>query len=229
MTEHDKAMTKGEREDLQRLIRQREKVLISAAKQRGAELLADFENALAARFSFDDDAVWAEAVKRAKAELTKADKRIKARCAELGIPADFAPQLQYHWLSRGQNALKERREELRTAAKAEIAALEQRANADSADCDTLFCRLLNGKRTVTYEDMGDFAQLMDVVPDRHLMVQFWMKIFHPHRNDPALAKLLNEGVSCLAISKPMAEIIASAFRVDLDPESTPGDASEWAF
>jgi len=38
------AMTRGEREDLQRLIRQREKVLKSAAQQRSAELLADFEN-----------------------------------------------------------------------------------------------------------------------------------------------------------------------------------------
>jgi hypothetical protein len=33
-------MTKAEREDLQRLIRQREKVLKSAAKQRSSELLA---------------------------------------------------------------------------------------------------------------------------------------------------------------------------------------------
>ena len=42
-------MSKGEREDLQRLIRQREKVLTSAAKQRSAELLADFENQMGAR------------------------------------------------------------------------------------------------------------------------------------------------------------------------------------
>ena len=37
-------MNKSEREDLLRLIRQREKVLKSAARQRSAELLADFEN-----------------------------------------------------------------------------------------------------------------------------------------------------------------------------------------
>jgi hypothetical protein len=37
-------MTRHERDDLQRLVRQREKVLKSAAKQRSAELLADFEN-----------------------------------------------------------------------------------------------------------------------------------------------------------------------------------------
>ena len=37
-------MPKGEREDLQRLVRQREKVLKSAAEQRSSELIADFEN-----------------------------------------------------------------------------------------------------------------------------------------------------------------------------------------
>ena len=36
-------LTKAETENLQRLVRQREKVLKSAAKQRSAELLADFE------------------------------------------------------------------------------------------------------------------------------------------------------------------------------------------
>jgi hypothetical protein len=51
-------MTKGEREDLQRLVRQREKVLKSAAKQRSADLLADFENQMGQEYSFDQDEVW---------------------------------------------------------------------------------------------------------------------------------------------------------------------------
>jgi hypothetical protein len=45
------AMTKGEREDLQRLVRQREKVQKSAAKQRSKELIADFENTMASEFN----------------------------------------------------------------------------------------------------------------------------------------------------------------------------------
>ena len=44
-------MTRAEREDLQRLVRQREKVLRSAAKQRSAELLADFENQMGSEYS----------------------------------------------------------------------------------------------------------------------------------------------------------------------------------
>ena len=59
-------ISKSEREDLQRLIRQREKVLKSAAKARSAELLADFENQITAEHAFDDDAVWATATKAAE-------------------------------------------------------------------------------------------------------------------------------------------------------------------
>jgi hypothetical protein len=88
-------MTKGEREDLQRLIRQREKALKSAAKQRSTELLAEFENQLAARCRFDQDETWAEAVRIAEGEVVKANDRIAARCAELGIPKDFAPSLNF--------------------------------------------------------------------------------------------------------------------------------------
>jgi hypothetical protein len=53
------AMTRDERENLQRLVRQREKVLKSAAKQRSAELIADFENQMGstARFGFTSNFV----------------------------------------------------------------------------------------------------------------------------------------------------------------------------
>jgi hypothetical protein len=120
-------MTKGERDDLQRLIRQREKVLKSAAKQRSTELLADFENQLGTVYAFDDDEVWAEAEARAEAEIERANERIARRCAELGIPKRFAPQLVERWLGRGENAVKERRAELRKMAITRIAAIEQEA------------------------------------------------------------------------------------------------------
>ena len=122
------AMTKSEREDLQRLIRQREKVQKSAAKQRSTDLLADFENQMAAEYAFDDDAVWAEATKEAEREVAKAQQRIAQRCQELGIPKDFAPSLYLNWHHRGYgNAVKQRREELRRAAVAQIESLERQA------------------------------------------------------------------------------------------------------
>src|SRR5262245_47123522 len=120
-------MGRQEREDLQRLVRQREKALKSAAKQRSAELLADFENQLGQQYAFNQDKVWQEAACRAQQEVAKAQQRIAARCAELGIPARFAPELAVHWYSRGENAVKQRRDELRRMAQTRVAAIEQRA------------------------------------------------------------------------------------------------------
>jgi hypothetical protein len=124
------AMSKGEREDLQRLIRQREKVLKSATKQRSAELLADFENQMGQQYSFDQDEVWAAAKKAAEREVQKAQERVAARCAEMGIPKRFAPEIGSHWYSRGETALKARRDELRKMATTRIEAIERKAITD---------------------------------------------------------------------------------------------------
>jgi hypothetical protein len=122
------AMTKCEREDLQRLIRQREKVLKSAATQRSADLIADFENQMGQEYSFDQDAVWSEATKIAGAAVAKAQEQIKARCREIGIPDRFAPSISLEWHHRGYgNVLKSRPEELRKMAVTAIAAQEQKA------------------------------------------------------------------------------------------------------
>jgi hypothetical protein len=123
----DQSMKRGEREDLQRLIRQREKVLKSAAKQRSAELLADFENQLGTIYQFDQDEVWAEAKKLAEREVEKANARIAERCQQLGIPKRFAPSIGHVWFGRGDNGVKERRAELRKMAVTRIEAIEQDA------------------------------------------------------------------------------------------------------
>jgi hypothetical protein len=123
-----KAMTKGEREDLQRLIKQRERVLKSAAKQRSAELLADFENQMGSEFSFDDDAVWTKATRDAEAEVARAKQHIAMRCRELGIPDQFAPTLTLSWASRGYgNSIETRKRELRGMAMTKIEAIESKA------------------------------------------------------------------------------------------------------
>jgi hypothetical protein len=119
---------RAEREDLQRLVRQRERVQKSAAKQRSADLLADFENQMASEFSFDDDAIWAQARAEAEAEVKRAKARIAQRCQELGIPSRFAPTLDLHWVHRGyDNLLASRRAELRRVATTKIAAIERNA------------------------------------------------------------------------------------------------------
>ena len=63
MSEATSAMTKGDRADLARLTRQRERLLKTAASQRAAELLADFERHLGTVYSFDDDETWKAAAK----------------------------------------------------------------------------------------------------------------------------------------------------------------------
>lgn len=121
-------ISKSEREDLQRLIRQREKVLRSAARQRSAELIADFENQIGSEFSFDDDAVWQQAMNSAAIEVERAKQRVAVRCQELGIPRRFAPTLLLHWHHRGyDNLLDHRKAELRRMAKTKIEAIEQKA------------------------------------------------------------------------------------------------------
>jgi hypothetical protein len=96
-------------------------------QQRSAELLADFENQLGQIYSFDQDAIWKQAHAAAHAEVDKANARITAQCAKLGIPPQFAPSMEVHWYSRGENATQKRREELRTMAEARIDAIEQAA------------------------------------------------------------------------------------------------------
>jgi hypothetical protein len=88
-------------------------------------LLADFEIS-GVEYSFDD-AVWEEAVRLAEAEVAKANERVAARCLKLGIPKDFAPKLNCYWGSRGENAAKERRDELRKLAITRIDAMEKAA------------------------------------------------------------------------------------------------------
>jgi hypothetical protein len=124
-------MTKGEREDLQRLVRQREKVLKSAAKQGSAELLADFENQMGQQYAFDQDAVWAKAVEVADREVSKMQKQIAARCKELGIPERFAPSISLEWHHRGyDNALAKRRTEMRVMAESRVEAIEAKASTE---------------------------------------------------------------------------------------------------
>jgi hypothetical protein len=122
-----KPMSKGEREDLQRLIRRREQVLKSAAGQRSAELLADFEQQLASMYSYDQDEVWSQAYRAAREAAQEAVGTIAARCEELGIPPQFAPSLELYWAGRGQNAVQSRRNELIRVAKSRIAAIEKKA------------------------------------------------------------------------------------------------------
>jgi len=96
---------------------------------RAAELVADFEQQMAAEYAFSQDAVWTQAAEAAEVAVREANEKIAQRCGELGIPREFAPCLSRpRWFSRGgQSMVSERRAELRKVAVTRIAALEKAA------------------------------------------------------------------------------------------------------
>lgn len=120
-------MTRQERAEIGALIRKRERVMKAAASERAAAMMAEFEQQCASIYSYDDDAVWKEATEAAERFVAEAQARIADRCAELGIPKEFAPSLNVSWYSRGQNASKKRREELRRVAASRIEAVQKEA------------------------------------------------------------------------------------------------------
>lgn len=120
-------ITKQERTEIGSLIRKREKVLKLHAEERSAALLAEYDVQSAQAYSWDQDEVWKSLAEEARAAVELARSEIAKRCEKLGIPREFAPDMSVHWHGRGQNALKERRDELRRAAKSRIEALEKEA------------------------------------------------------------------------------------------------------
>jgi hypothetical protein len=116
-------MTKRDRDDLLVIARQREKLAKATADARAAEMRAEFERQLSAKYSFDQTETWRRAYQRAEAVVKQAQQEIAEESKKLGIPAQFAPELHISWYGRGENASKERRTELRALANARITAI----------------------------------------------------------------------------------------------------------
>ncbi len=123
-------MTRRERQDLAKLVRQRARLERAGAAQRKAELMADVERQLAAIYSYDEDDTWKAATEAAEQEVKAAKAKIAARCKELGIPKKFAPGLSVYWYGRGENAVAARRTELRKVAKTRLDAMEKTAQTE---------------------------------------------------------------------------------------------------
>lgn len=121
-----KAMTKSEREALAKLIRQRERLAKTAASERSAALLADFEQQADRTYSYNEDDVWRQAVLAAKEEVAKAQVKIAQRCSELGIPQVFAPTLSVGWHQQ-RAAVTGERAKMRHVAKRRIEQIEATA------------------------------------------------------------------------------------------------------
>ena len=120
-------MTKTERADIQRLIRNTALLAKAHAKERSAHLRAEFERQMATTYSYSQDEVWREAAEAAQAAVKVAAETVEQRCEELGIPKPFRPSISVCWNGRGENAVKSRQVELRRVASTRITALEAEA------------------------------------------------------------------------------------------------------
>ena len=129
-------MTKGERDDLIKLVKQRERVEKTAAEARSKDLVADLEHQLGTIFKYDKDEVWAEAKRGFDEALEEANIKIAKRNKELGIPEEFAPSISLGlgggWHGRGENACAARRAEFRRMGLAKIIEIETNAKAHIA-------------------------------------------------------------------------------------------------
>lgn len=159
-------MTRAETSDLLRLVRQRERLAKTAAAQRSAELVADFEKQLGSVYSYDQDETWKAATEAAKKAVAEAQAEVERRCKDLGIPPEFAPSLQCAWYGRGQNATKDRRAELRKMASSRIEAIEKAARTEierlSLDAQTAIVAhgLQSDAAKLFLERMPPIAELM---------------------------------------------------------------------
>lgn len=116
-------LSRQETHDLSMIIKDRTKVLKAHVEAQKAAHMADFEKKMAAIYSFDADETWKKAAADAMAAVAAAQEIVDKRSAELGIPKEFAPRIQATWHGRGENALRERRTELRQVAKRAIEAM----------------------------------------------------------------------------------------------------------
>lgn len=123
-------MTKGEREELKRLARERARVAKHDAQRRTADLKAMFEHQLADAYSFNSEESWSSVVMVAREECAIAQEKISERCKDLGIPLAMHPVVSFDWQSRGPYAVAAQQQNLRRAAHQRIAAQERAAIAE---------------------------------------------------------------------------------------------------
>jgi hypothetical protein len=120
-------MTKYELDLLLRLNRQEAKTVKSATEARKAQVTADGEAKIAAKYPLWYKPEWEKMFREADQIVQKLNALIIADLAKEGIAQSFAPSAQLGWASRGENSFKERRAELRKVLETEVAAQQRTA------------------------------------------------------------------------------------------------------
>jgi hypothetical protein len=112
-------MTKAERSELSKVARMNATVAKKDLEARGAQQLAEIEQQLARIYKADHEAI-AHLTVKAQAMVDECNKELTVICRQLKVPDSFAPEFQLNFYSRGENADKIRRAELRKAAEAAV-------------------------------------------------------------------------------------------------------------
>jgi transcriptional regulator with XRE-family HTH domain len=152
-------MTNSERQEMVLHARRRARVAKASAKQRRAELMADFERELADEKSIFDE-TWVHLTKEAAQRVKEVDEQIAAMCRERGTPEAWRPSISVTWYGRGENAYGPRRDELRKVAISRLEAMERAAIAaiDRATVEVETALLAEGLRS----DRG--RQMLEAMP-----------------------------------------------------------------
>ena len=115
-------MTKGEREELKRLARERARVAKADTEARAADLKALFELQMMEQYDFDTVLNWGQATEAVIAIIAKAEEDIRTAFRRFGIPEMMAPPLSPQWHNRGRSVVQYEQSELRRAAHKRIEA-----------------------------------------------------------------------------------------------------------
>jgi hypothetical protein len=126
------ATTAKEREELLRFLRHQERRIALVAEEHKAVLIAEFEQQLASIYTYDQHETWSRVAAACEGVVTAGNEKIAEICKELGIPERFAPSVSWAWHGRGENAINERRRELRAVAKTRAEAIAKQFIANGA-------------------------------------------------------------------------------------------------
>jgi hypothetical protein len=155
MTEPDR-MTSRERSDLAALVRKRERVAKTQTANVKAQRLADFEVQLASQFAAEDER-FRDLTTFAQQVVDRANREVQRRCEEMCIPEHFRPRLGLTWMGRGENAVGERRAELRRVAqtRADVDQKQALEHIETASLETQEQLLRDGLTTSAAREFID--------------------------------------------------------------------------
>jgi hypothetical protein len=173
-------MTKGDRDQLIRLVKARARQAKAEAKQREKVLLAEVLAEMSAEYEAREQ-MWADAVAIAEEAAAKANEQILACCADLGIPAKHAPRLTVGFIRKPWEATysSDPKADIVKRAQAKLTALTETAkvmiDADALKVETALVAggLQSDEAKAVLEAMPTAEQLMPALTLDDVGVKHW--------------------------------------------------------